>query len=862
MHRSCLTHAASRGALVLRVVVSLMGLAGMGVTCDGQTDWVEQILPPAGGVGSGSSSDGQSVEQLSALGAAPADPAERLPAAGWVVIDLHNTESRTAYVVVRFLIGDVLVRQADATLTPRPTPGHTAMIGTDEADRIEVSGYVGDLVDPRAQAVRYAIEPCEYVLGRDFEDGDLVSCEVRLASGPPATQPAPLVADFAAAPTRGEAPLSVQFADRSSGSPQACQWDFGDGSPKVIGVANPSHTYAEPGVYTVTLTVTRDAGAETSTQTKTDYIDVYYYESPMPPVAMFDADPTDGPAPLTVNFDNVSGGVIDSVLWDFGDGTFDATTWSPSHLYTADGTYTVTLTVWGPDGSDSWSETVSVGAALPSLVMPLMMIGEPDAPAGTKFEGLDADWRLGESLAGGDLDMDYVADLVIGTPSRSLGAGVPGAVHVVRGKPFYAGGYPAANWLATMPDDTGSIMPASGLTADVRFGTAVAVDFYGALVAGAPAEASSPPGKVYRMTPSSLFGVAQTFDIAGPARYAYSTTGTSAHRAGTAIDVGQAPGSDYSADVLIGAPGDATSGDDGAAFLVAELTPTPVDLSTPLPAPGLAIYAATGSGMKLGSSVSLGGDAYLGGVIGTGTSVIAVGASGGAGRVFLLDNASIATPSVTVGPGPLPANVWRLDGSGVDQAVGHAVVFADVDGNGRDDLVIGAPGSAEGGDANAGAVFIVFDGVSAAGGTAGVIDLNDPAGKAEVLKIHGLGNDAQFGYSLATVYNDDTGQKDLVIGAPGFVGAGAVWVIRGGNPLIRAAAAGPPIPCIELNPEGAIPAAIFVGEPGSRAGHAVANIGDFNADGAEDLAIGAPTQSGTLGDNVGWVYVIYGQPGL
>lgn len=71
-----------------------------------------------------------------------------------------------------------------------------------------------------------------------------------------------------------------------------------------------------------------------------------------PPVADFDAVPRNGPAPLPVNFINLSEGVYDSSLWDFGDG-ITSTLPSPLHVYEMPGIYTVTLTVTGPGGSDT-----------------------------------------------------------------------------------------------------------------------------------------------------------------------------------------------------------------------------------------------------------------------------------------------------------------------------------------------------------------------------------------------------------------------------------------------------------------------------------------------------------------------------
>ena len=71
-----------------------------------------------------------------------------------------------------------------------------------------------------------------------------------------------------------------------------------------------------------------------------------------PPVADFTAEPTSGPAPLTVKFTDKSTGEIDSWSWDFGDGG-KSTEKNPTHTYQRPGRYTVKLTVTGPGGSDT-----------------------------------------------------------------------------------------------------------------------------------------------------------------------------------------------------------------------------------------------------------------------------------------------------------------------------------------------------------------------------------------------------------------------------------------------------------------------------------------------------------------------------
>ena len=106
-----------------------------------------------------------------------------------------------------------------------------------------------------------------------------------------------LTAAFMGSPTSGNAPLTVNFTDQTSGAPTGWQWDFGDGNTS--NQQNPVHIYQSAGTYTVKLTVTSGAGS--ATETKNGYITVTGTTGEAP-VAAFSANPTSGAAPLTVNF--------------------------------------------------------------------------------------------------------------------------------------------------------------------------------------------------------------------------------------------------------------------------------------------------------------------------------------------------------------------------------------------------------------------------------------------------------------------------------------------------------------------------------------------------------------------------------
>ncbi|MDR7665260.1 PKD domain-containing protein [Methanosarcina sp. Z-7115] len=154
-------------------------------------------------------------------------------------------------------------------------------------------------------------------------------------------------ADFSASPTSGNALLTVKFTDKSTGSPTAWKWSFGDGSALVTEY-NPIHIYSKPGTYTVKETVSNAAGKDT--EIKTNYITVK--AAPIKPVAAFSASPTSGKAPLKVQFTDKSTNSPTSWKWSFGDGTY-STSKSPSHRYSKTGKYTVYLTATNKAGSNT-----------------------------------------------------------------------------------------------------------------------------------------------------------------------------------------------------------------------------------------------------------------------------------------------------------------------------------------------------------------------------------------------------------------------------------------------------------------------------------------------------------------------------
>ncbi len=171
------------------------------------------------------------------------------------------------------------------------------------------------------------------------------------------------VASFTANPVSGFAPLDVQFVDQSAegSSPiTAWSWNFGDTGTSTD--PSPMHTYATPGAYNVTLTVTTAAGS--NTLTKPSYIGV---GAPGGPTADFTGSPLAGTAPLAVQFADVSMAGSEPITtwsWTFGDGGV-SNVQAPTHTYMTSGAFEVSLTVTTAAGGHTTSRPgyVVVGAA-------------------------------------------------------------------------------------------------------------------------------------------------------------------------------------------------------------------------------------------------------------------------------------------------------------------------------------------------------------------------------------------------------------------------------------------------------------------------------------------------------------------
>jgi hypothetical protein len=322
---------------------------------------------------------------------------------------------------------------------------------------------------------------------------------------------------------------------------------------------------------------------------------------------------------------------------------------------------------------------------------------------------------------------------------------------------------------------------AGAANADGRFGTAVATaDFHGDgfadIAVGAP---SSPAGEgsvtLLRgyawgvTTQNSFFAAPASTSV--PAPFANSNFGAS-------LAVGDF-NDDGFADLAIGAPGH-NAGRGGvkvlygsASGLVRTTGTTNWFVQGANSGPGTAEY-----GDGFGSSLAAGD------FTGVGRTYLAMGAAGedvggatDAGSVTVL----LGTASGLSGTGAQEYTEGAAGMLGTAESgdqFGFSLGAGDVNGDGKADVVVGAPGETVGGNANSGAIFLLR------GSAAGLTTIDSQVIDESSAMVPGDAGTSKFGYSVAVGDQDADGRAEVVVGAPnknvgGQDQAGAVTVLPG-----------------------------------------------------------------------------------
>ena len=266
--------------------------------------------------------------------------------------------------------------------------------------------------------------------------------------------------------------------------------------------------------------------------------------------------------------------------------------------------------------------------------------------------------------------------------------------------------------------------------------------------------------------------------------------------------------------------------------------------------------AGDGSGISVSSAGDVNGDGFADLIAGSRYADPA--SRGNAGKSYVVfGKASGFSPSIDLSAIAAGNGGFVLNGQSANDASGISVSSAgDVNGDGLDDLAVGAFLASLPGKGNAGKTYVVF---GTASGFAASIDLSAVAAGTGGFVLNGQSAYDRSGFSVSSAgdVNGD-GFADLIVGAEsadpaGGSSAGKSYVVFGKASGFGAS--------IELSAIAAGSGGFVLNgqSAGDYAGGSVSSAGDVNGDGLADLIVGARYSDPAGGTSAGKSYVVFGQ---
>lgn len=209
----------------------------------------------------------------------------------------------------------------------------------------------------------------------------------------------PMVAFSADATSYCDVPFNVNFTNDNIVSGLEYSWDFGNGQIYTGSTPN-TVVYTQPGTYTVQLTAVDPVTGCSGEATEIDFITIV---EPLNPVASNTAACVNE----AISFEDLSGVTVDSLVWDFGNGT-TKNQLSPQNTYTTPGCYTVSVTRYIDGCSSSFTfpaciqinDLPSIDYSIDRLIgcsLPHQINATADAPTAISWQ-----WDFGNGITSTD----------------------------------------------------------------------------------------------------------------------------------------------------------------------------------------------------------------------------------------------------------------------------------------------------------------------------------------------------------------------------------------------------------------------------------------------------------------------------